>query len=359
MHFRNFSIAVAAGALALPLVAQADGLTLYGEVHLSADIAHDGDRRSEFLASRGSLLGITGSEYLGAGLTGLFQYETEVHLTAGGDGLFGAGENAFVGLDGAFGTVLAGHMEDPLFVAIDDLQMFVDRVGDAHLFGATPGNNEFQENVLVYLSPELNGFSLTAMYGPRQGTARGDLWVAHGQFDGELGDGNLYAGLSYLQANQGRVDELFDLSPGDEGFGEWKHKLYQLALGYERPDVWRGFAFYQCYQSTDVAPLEDDRVFGVGVGVLARPDVELLAQVTRYDADASRSDSTLYAVGADYFITDRTTLYAAYAMSRNQRNADRLPTEPDYYGADDESRGVNVAQGDNAWAVSLGVKHAF
>lgn len=352
---KHFIAASAVALMASPLAVMAGDLNLYGEAHLSVDHADDKTDSSQFLASRFSTLGIAGSEYLGMGLTGFFQYETEVNLTAGGDGLFDGGTDSFLGLQGGFGTVLGGQLDDPLYVTLGGLDLFPDRAGSVHTM-ARPDGVVTHSNILVYVTPDFNGFTGTLVYGPEQGTDKGSRFVGELAFEGEIEGGTISASLGYLQANEGVVNAEAGLQPGDPGFDELKLKIWQATFGYEVSDVWRGFAFYQDYGSSDVA--EDDRTYGAGVGIMVSPQVELLAQASRYDADASRSSATTYAVGADYFITDRTTLYGIAAMTRNDSEQALMPTDVDYY-QDAGPEGISPAAGDNPWVLSLGVIHSF
>ncbi len=355
---KHFIAASAAALMASPLAVMAGDLNIYGEAHVSVDHADDKTDSSQFLASRFSTLGFTGSEYLGMGLTGLFQYETEVNLTAGSDGLFDGGTESFLGLQGGFGTVLAGQLDDPLFATLDGLDLFADRVGSVHTMARQDGAVN-HSNVLAYVTPDFNGFSFSAVYGPEQGTDKGSRFVGQLDFESEVeAGGTISASLGYLQANEGVVNDVLELGEGDEGFDDLKLKIWQATFGYEMSDVWRGFAFYQDYSSSDV--LEDDKAYGVGVGFMVSPQVELLAQVSQYDADSSREGATTYALGADYFISDRTTLYGIFGMTRNKSEQGLMPTDVGYYrNVSEGDEGVSPADGDNPWVLSLGVVHSF
>ena len=362
---KHFIAASAAALMASPLAVMAGDLDIYGEAHVSVDHADDKTDSSQFLASRFSTLGLTGSEYLGMGLTGLFQYETEVNLTAGSDGLFDGSTESFLGLQGGFGTVLGGQLDDPLFATLDGLDLFADRVGSVHTM-ARPDGAVNHPNVLAYVTPDFNGFSVAAVYGPEQGTDKGSRFVGQLGFESEVeGGGTISASLGYLQANEGVVDDLLlddvneDLDPDEQLDSlDSKLKIWQATFGYELADVWRGFAFYQDYSSSDV--LEDDKTYGAGVGFMVSPQVELLAQVSRYDADESSAGATTYAVGADYFISDRTTMYGIFGITRNKSDQAAMPTDVGYYrNAGDGAEGISPDAGDNPWVLSLGVVHSF
>ena len=359
----------AAAAMASPLAiatAAAGDLDIYGRAHLSVDHLDDRDDSSQFLSSNGSRLGIRGSEYLGMGLTGIFQYETQVNVTSGhGEdaeentpGLFTTGRTSYLGLQGDFGTVLGGRLDDPLKTAMDATQLFGDRLGDAGNLAVTPANNTRHNNVLAYVTPEFEGFTGTFVYGPQSGQDKGDRFVIEGRYDNQIGEGNLFASLGYLQANEGVVD---DVNLDD------KHKVWQAVAAYSVADTWRVMAMYQDYGQSDLAAFEDDKMYGAGVGFHVAPQVELKGHVMHYDADQSDADTTIYAAGFDYYMTDRTTLYGVYAIANNDDNAaQRMDGYARGTGADPAvaadragTEGTAVAPGDNQWGLSVGIIHNF
>jgi len=345
----------AAAAMASPLAiatAAAGDLDIYGRAHLSLDHLDDRDDSSQFLSSNGSRLGIRGSEYLGMGLTGIFQYETQVNVTSGSDQLFTAGRTSYLGLQGDFGTVLGGRLDDPLKTAMDATQLFGDRLGDAGNLAVGPANNIRHNNVLAYVTPEFEGFSGTFVYGPQSGQDKGDRFVIEGRYDNQVGEGNLFASLGYLQANEGVVDSVAL---------EDKHKVWQAVAAYSVADTWRVMAMYQDYSASDLA-VEDDKMYGAGVGFHVAPQVELKGHVMHYDSDQSDADTTIYAAGFDYFMTDRTTLYGVYAIANNDDNAtQRMDAYARGTGGPDTAgpEGVSLDGGDNQWGLQVGIIHNF
>ena len=382
----------AAAAMASPLAiatAAAGDLDIYGRVHMSVDHLDDRDESSQFLSSNGSRLGIRGSEYLGMGLTGIFQYEVATNPTNNRDGLFGANRTSYLGLQGDFGTILGGRIDDPLKTAIDQNQLFGDRLGDVQnltnlgFVGADAGdliagaeeldspagalNNTRHDNVLAYVTPDFEGFTGTFVYGPQQGTDKGDRFVIEGRYDNQVGEGNLFVSLAYLQANEGLGVATGLDDEGDEVDGKIseKHKVWQALASYSVADTWRVMALYQDYGSSDLydelqgdAGSGDDKVYGIGAGFHVAPQVELKAHVMHYDSDLSDSDSTMYAVGADYYWTDRTTLYGVYSIMNNDdavgRDMSTFARETDT-GAE----GTTVGADDNQWGLSVGIIHNF
>jgi predicted porin len=113
-------MAVAFVAALSPLAALADpsGVTLYGNMNLSAERASgtgDGGGRVTRLSDSSSRIGVRGAESLGAGLEGFFQIETlvspENNNGNGGAALGWASRNSGLGLRGGFGEILAGRWD--------------------------------------------------------------------------------------------------------------------------------------------------------------------------------------------------------------------------------------------------------
>ena len=116
-------------------------LDIWGVGHLSADAADDGSSSSEYIASNSSRLAFSGSHDLNDKHAVIFQYESGVDLSGEGsnDGndsadssgeLFTGAREAFVGIQGPFGKVIAGNLTG-LNQWVDDYNLFADQVGDA------------------------------------------------------------------------------------------------------------------------------------------------------------------------------------------------------------------------------------
>ena len=202
MNKKLLAVAVA-GAFAAPAVVFAQSsVTLFG----IADVAYvskkhtagDGTTHSKFTGmgdglNAGNRVGFRGSEDLGGGLTAMFHIEQGINLTNGQlfssraaaagqqyegisaagnmpSGAYSTGTNrqAFVGLKGGWGEVLAGYQYTTLYRMSTLSGFFVGSEqpgGNSHgtldnaLYGGTRANG------LVYNSPKFSNFQLSLLYG--------------------------------------------------------------------------------------------------------------------------------------------------------------------------------------------------
>lgn len=359
----------AAAAMASPLAiatAAAGDLDIYGRVHMSVDHLDDDTDSSQYLFSNSSRLGVRGSEYLGMGLTGLFQYETAVDPVSGGGDLFVGGRDSYLGLTGDFGTLIGGRLSGPLKSAVDRTNVMIDQLGDAHNLLSTavtlgvPGNNVRHNNVLAYVTPSFEGFNATFVYGPRQGTDKGDRFVIQPEFNGQVGAGNLFVALGYLRANEGVVNAAAGAQVDET------HEVWQLVGEYKVAGEWRIMGVYQDYSQSDTFDLlfggdGDDRVYGIGAGFYVAPSTELKGQVMFYDADRSNADSDMFALAVDHHLTDRTKVYANWAMIKNDDNVARIMHNYGHRSGTSNigDEGTTPALGDDQWGVSFGLQHNF
>ena len=116
----SFSVAALAAPAALGL-----NLDIWGVAHMSVDGADNGQESDTYIASNSSRLAVSGDQGVTDNLKIVFQYESGVDLTGrgendgnggcGADGeacqgqLFTRTRDAFVGLSGGFGKLLAEH----------------------------------------------------------------------------------------------------------------------------------------------------------------------------------------------------------------------------------------------------------
>ena len=476
---------VAAGAMASPLAvgaANAGVLELYGRANVSLDHLDNGSTAtvmpadvyampfngdltpeggelpgsgtsSQYLTNNSSRLGIRGSQYLGAGLTGIFQYETTVNLGDGGN-LFGAGRTSFLGVQGAFGTAVAGRIDDPLKTAMDQHQLFADQLGDAGNFlgygvspalvlieqdmqldgpveggegeGASTGrvdirgaeslsdelarngvidtsldNDRFgnqaaaegtygqfirgqhqnrHNHTLGYTTPSVNGFSGTFVYQPDQGSNSPveNRYAVEGRFDNQVGEGHLFVSLGWLRATENLGDAAFvvDVDPASPNFfldpdedlevvGADDQDVWQLLASYRMPGEWRIMGVVQQVDNFSLIEDNNHRVYGGGVGINVLPDTEVKGHVMRFDhREYSDMDATMYAIGVDHHLSQRTMVYGTWAMTRNddrvdaQMNAFGHGTSYTTNGNTDQGEGQPVF-GEDQWGLSLGLRHDF
>ncbi|MBX3673426.1 MAG: porin [Burkholderiales bacterium] len=180
MNKKLMALAVAGACVAPTVMAQtASPVTLYGRVYVSVQSveAKGGPAASNVpskmqVSDDSSLLGVRGTEDVGGGMKVFFQLETAFKSDSqAATGNQFATRNSGIGLQGGWGTVLAGRWDSPYKV----ITYSVDQYGDLNLGGITAalhdrGNFDRREqNVIQYWTPSFGGFtaklSMTANEG--------------------------------------------------------------------------------------------------------------------------------------------------------------------------------------------------
>lgn len=161
---KQLSVAIASLMFA-PVFVQADP-TLYGKANVSyASTKSETDGQEsesvEELASNASRIGVKGSEEISDGLKGIYQAEFEIYFDDGdSSGKTFKQRNIFVGIQGDFGTVIAGHFDTPLKQAQKKVDLFNDLYGD--IKNSITVNDNRESNSIMYSTPDLSGFRLYA-----------------------------------------------------------------------------------------------------------------------------------------------------------------------------------------------------
>ena len=138
------------------------GADVYGQARISIDKATNSKMT---MADRVSRVGIKGTEDLGGGMSAVYGMEWDLDLNDNAEtsGPF-SGRNAFVGLKGAFGTVLAGKHDTPYKLA-GSADLFADTAADSQGSTGIIGYGNFDlraSNALAYISPDVAGFHAAA-----------------------------------------------------------------------------------------------------------------------------------------------------------------------------------------------------
>jgi predicted porin len=336
--------------LAAP-AALAQNVTVYGQAHVSVDRSDDGETSRTLTASNSSRLGFKGTEDLGNGLKAVFQFETGVGMDGqgGNDGnggpqsagrLFTNGRDTYVGLSSAFGTIHVGRLPGANLWVYESNQ-FADQVGDAGNFTGAffPGR---LNNAIAYMTPDLGGFSARLTYaasedpdvdenwGVKLGYARGGFNIAANYFSfGNAEDlsrttvvtlgGSYDAGMFVVSAHIQSDNDLITSAPS----GTSDRSVWNLGGGIR---LGGGMLKGQYSSADDLDGIPD-------------------------------SGAEMWAVGYDYSLSKRTTVYAAYARTNNDGG---FPYSATNYGKGDDVGAAivnGVAQDPSSF--SIGLIHKF
>jgi predicted porin len=149
----------------------------------------------------GSRWGLRGSESLGGGLNAVFQLEGGTNADVGtlGQGGLLFGRQAYVGLNGGFGSVTLGRQYAPIFYVADSLDSPAHDLSAQSVVGTFLRYSRVNNSV-VYSTPNMGGVSASLMYGFGE-TQFGNSAGRHVGANLQYANGPLYAGLGYHQDN--------------------------------------------------------------------------------------------------------------------------------------------------------------
>ena len=165
-------IILAIAALATPIAVSADA-TVYGKLRQTIDNVDKEQvttKEDEWqINSRGSRLGVKGSEDLGNGLKAVYKIELQLDLDgdefASDDGAHRT-RNTYAGLAGKFGTVILGTHDTPLKISTGALDYF-DGTAAENDDGWTEAHSDRRAaNTIAYISPSFSGLTVAGAIIP-------------------------------------------------------------------------------------------------------------------------------------------------------------------------------------------------
>ncbi|MGS2720692.1 porin [Paraglaciecola aestuariivivens] len=172
----------------------ADPITVYGKANVSVQSADEGEGRYSEVKSNASRFGIKGDLALDNDIEVLYLLEWQVDLAneSGSDNI--KSRNQYLGIKGAFGTVLLGRNDTMLKQSQGKIDQFSDYEGD--IKALWKGENRMSDSV-TYLSPKVNGFTLGVSYiteGSEDGEAAQSVSLVYG--DSSLKKGKWFASVA-------------------------------------------------------------------------------------------------------------------------------------------------------------------
>ena len=355
MNKKLIAAAIAA-VVAAPAVSAAD-TTLYGRAHIDVRSESNGKVDNYTVNSNASMIGIKGSEDLGDGLKAVFKYELGYDMAdTDKDGALGAlaggksplsGRDAYVGLSGGFGTVIAGRSSTPAKIAW--YAAGNDHMGDTIADFNKVGFTEFRvDNAIAYISPSFSGFTVAGAIvpGEQKGTAAAETslkigenqlypgWGATTTTGAANNDGiadHYSIGLMYagggLKASLGyeKVADVADIA------GTTDVKMVQASASYTFGDFTIGGSYEQSSDFLTVKGL-DKKVWGIsGKANFGNNYVAANYGTADFDGGVHGSDDyTTFAIGVGHKFSKRTQVYAAYSNRDGGGAASPIKLNIDY-----------------------------
>jgi predicted porin len=291
-----------------------------------------------------SNFGFAGTEDLGGGLRVNFKLESGISTANGGfadcnGNLFGC--QAWVALNSQYGMVKAGLQFSPFFTTLEesdprDFSLFGS--GVVNYVGNVLGTSIFNPNAVSYTSPEIAGLQGSAM-------------LALGGIAGDFQDGRQYA--ASLKYERGGL--MINASIYDGNAGGNAQTPTPTTLEFEGRTIGAAYKFGAItakvsFVNYKVAGSFNNNVYGGGVDYHIAPTFELNGGVwVTSDRDHTTNHSIMGALGANYFLSRRTSLYAQVGAVNN-------------HGAMDTGISVNgalYAPEGTTIAALVGMRHTF
>jgi predicted porin len=345
MNKKILAVAVSAALMAGASAAMAD-FKVYGKAHVSIDSMDNGadspnDESGVYVSSNSSRLGVKGKEDLGNGMSAIMKMEMQTFM-ADTDNVK-SNRNAYLGLQGGFGTVLVGRHDMPFKTAGRKFDLFGDTIGDtrAILRGQELGDDfaDRRADVLMYKG-KAGAVGFDVAYGVEDGKEDATDMGARVTFK----QGPLTVMGAYESHGSGNFGANADDSTGMFLGGKYGMGATTLAAGYASMSSVGG--------DSDV----DASGYTLAVAHAVGGNTFKL-QYTAGEADCSGCDktgSTLLALGVDHKLSKMTKVYAVYASIANEDNAGA-----NFGGTGHDSTVATGAAGDDPSGISIGMIHKF
>ncbi len=350
---KKLLIATAAMAMVAGTAQAQSSVTIYGIVDngvINAKGVNTSNQSVTNLASGGlstSRWGFKGTEDLGGGLTASFVLESQIAADTGVGGgtttMSGASTNSlfnrasFVALSSkSAGTLTLGRMNRVDYDAV----VSQDSFGGNNFGGATnvaylganiDGGEPRISNAVKYTSPSLSGLVLSYQHG----------------FGEQAGDAAKYR-QSVIGADYTMGNLKLTVTSGEEksSTGAKLEERTQF-LGSYNFGVLKAFAGYMEREVEGDADKTKSTYVGAIIPVNAKVNV-LVNYSDIKNVNVTADDADVYAVGATYAFSKRTTAYAMYGQSSNDGTA-----------AVGASSLATTGAGQDQKATMVGIRHVF
>lgn len=371
MNKKLIALAVVS-AISAPAMAADNSVTIYGQITMSYDLVDtdsqtaNADDKLNRVSSNNSRIGFKGAEDLGNGLSAIWQIENQILMDGNNTGSttnFGnstsgstfsnALRNTFVGLkSNNIGTLLLGIHDTPFKMSTGKLDIFSDTAGDFNnIIGNINGSNQFDlrtNNTVLYMTPNLSGFSLAAAYVAGEETSNAanpdfKAMSVMGMYDA----GPLFASLAYEKHDN--YNSPVASTPVVAGVDR---DAWKAGLGYKLGNTQFGVVYEN--MDDDLANSATSRDAWYASVAHNMGAITLKAAYGEADDGDSAADTAAksYTLGADYAFSKRSKMFALYSKTKNESGAS--------YGIGSAgSSTYTPAIGEDPSVISLGMRHVF
>jgi predicted porin len=296
------------------------GATVYGVMDIEMAYLSNDERSGLYQLSRNSHIGFKGVEPLGGGFSAIWQIETGLDMM---NDTIEVGErrarNSYVGFGGVFGTLLMGRYDTPYTVISNRVDLFHDHLGDARAVTNFLNTHQRASNLAAYFSPYMGGFGLMAanVFSNSVEEKRGDLQGGIYSFAATYETGSAFIGGAYqyicgaFKDGCGSINpEPFDALTSMNIAGSYRFGALKIVAIYADEKL----------GEIDKQPGNDlfYKYLGIG-GAWSRGAHTIKTQYykTRIEFNNEQDHSSLLALGYDYGLSKKTTIYTEYTRIEN------------------------------------------
>ena len=318
------TIVALAVAAAFSSTAFADNanVTVYGKAFLNVESVSN-DKATVLAAplaktlqrvnTNASRFGVKGSEDLGEGLKGLYQFEVQMDAdgsSVGGKGFGDGTRNSGVGIEGVFGKVVIGIWDTPFKVAHNKIELFdnttsftsLNLIG--HYNGVANNYNTRQKNDVQYTTPNFSGFQAALSYSPDEAptaTTNKSLLSMSGTFEQE----DIYVSAAYE-------------SRADATTAAKTDSAMRLVGKYHLADFWVG-ATVESLKINTSATVNYTQSNMELVGQYKMGPQKIAASYAKAGkTSAAATGATQLSLRYGYDFSKRTEVFAAYTSLKNE-----------------------------------------
>lgn len=254
----------------------------------------------------GSRLGFKGTEDLGGGLSASFQLENGFNADKGTEAQGGLlfGRQAWVGLNGGFGSVKFGRQYTPIFTAVSSVDPF--EVGLAGSLESTASNFGTVNTFGTRMDDTVN-YSLTA------GAFSGQVAYGFGEVPGDT-TASRQLGLSLGYAN-GPVNAVLAYHKQENGAGTLSDKTWFVGGTYNFGVVKAHASYADNKDEASGAGKSRDYMLGVSAPVGAGSVLGSYQHEKNRDTNVK---SNVFAVGYIHNLSKRTNLYTSLGYAKDE-----------------------------------------
>ena len=333
---------------ALPVAAMAD-VTLYGQVKAGVEVSRtkvtenhksSKNKTATEIADFGSRIGFKGHEHLSNNLNAIWQVEQNTSIAGGDSGW--SNRESFIGLEGGFGKVRAGNLNNALDDTSDSIDPWESSNANSSVLQLGKLKRVDERKVSVrYDSPVFAGFSGNVQYQPRDNANPSDKHVHNDKTRHSFGLGLNYENSGFFGryagtfAKRKSLDaehvELFNSNSQKVKAGVYKdYQAHRLVGGYDANNVLVAVAGqYEGFKNDDTDGKKNERTEVAVTGgyrmgnVMPRLSYAHGFKAKENGEKQANSQYNQVIVGADYDFSKRTSALISAGWLKEGKGGDK------------------------------------